>query len=104
MKLEQYQAQAEEVIRDLREQYVFVERTELVEALMKLERSDLLRKGKVESEILENPDESKQYLMSNFSAVVEMSDEEVMQSIMEKILMYLVTSDTGVEAYYDLFN
>ncbi|GEM_PF-2715369 len=104
MNQEQYQAQAEEVVKDLREQYVFVECTELVEALMNLERSALLRKGKVESEIFESADESKQYLMSNLSAVVEMTDEEVMQSIMEKILMYLVTSDTGVEAYYDLFN
>lgn len=63
-----------------------------------------MRKGKVESEILESADESQQYLMSNLSVVVEMTDEEVMLSIMEKILMNLVTSDTGVKAYYDLFN
>ncbi|MGE7951500.1 hypothetical protein [Lysinibacillus xylanilyticus] len=93
MNQAQYQTQAEEVINDLKEFYVFLERTEKLEVLMNQQRSFLLKQAKLQAESLEDKGSANQHMKSTLISVMEMSDEEVMESLMKNLFNLWIDSE-----------
>lgn len=98
----QYQAQAEEVVNDLKEFYVFLERTEFLESLLSFQRSSILRKAKLEAEAVEDSEEARKVLKTSLINAMDMSDEEVMATILVKMQEQVL--ETGEEFLRKLLN
>lgn len=93
MNQAQYQAQAAEVVKDLKGFYVFLERTEFLEELMDLQRNSLLKQANLKAESMEDDNEAMQHMKSTLISVMEMSDEEVMERLMKNFKNLCIDSE-----------
>ena len=56
--------QYQKVAEDLREMYVFAERTEKLEALLKIQRFSMLKQAEIEANTIENVDEANKLFIA----------------------------------------